>query len=67
MSEFSRALKCFFFPPKKKARGEEAEKGQWGLKQKTKLKEKTRMKGFVCNNRVGESPADFIQLNPGPK
>lgn len=64
MSKFSRALKCFFFSSKKESKRGGGREGSVGFKTEDRAaKEKTRMKGFVCNNSVGDSPADFIQLS----
>lgn len=58
----------FFFLQKRKRETGGGREGSAGFKAEDQAaKEKKRMKGFVCNNSVGDSPADFIQLNPGPR
>jgi hypothetical protein len=69
MSKFSRALKCcLFFSSKKESERGGGREGSAGFKtEEQAAKEKKRMKGFVCNNSVGDGPADLIQLNPGAR
>ena len=69
MSKFSRALKCclFFSSKKESERGGGREGSAVFKTEEQAAKEKKRMKGFVCNNSVGDGPADLIQLNPGAR